>query len=100
MTSRTGGSIFPSGRSVQDAMIASYAPRIRSVPYTSSVAKAASRRSKSGYCCWALRSSDGRTRLAYASRSSTARSASNATRRAGSVLGLRYGRFFGAGVLI
>jgi hypothetical protein len=89
-TSSTGGSTSRSGRSTHAAMIASYVPCRRSVPYTSSVASAASRPSKSPFSR-AFRSSGGSTRFAYASRSSTARNASKASIRTGSFFGRRYG---------
>ena len=94
-TSSTGGSTSRSGRSTQAAITASYVPwRAQravdqlggesGVPPVELPALAAASRS-------AARSSPGSTRLAYASRSSTARSASKASTRTGSRCGRRYG---------
>lgn len=69
-------------------MTASYVPWRRSVPYTSSVASAASRAWKVS-SLRAFFSSGGSTRFAYASRSSTALSTSKASIRTGSFWGRR-----------
>ena len=78
--SSTAASILSSVRAAQISMIASYRPRRRSVPYASSVAKAASRPE-----ILRSRSMGGSTRFAYESDSSTSRSTSYATFRARSV---------------